>query len=145
MRREHYLAPPKEQDQLEDGLLKTNDGCYIKLTTASLRIKGAWDNYGASLTQDKLGKGLIRMPNGTYIPTSKIQEIKESEQKLIEINGNSYNAIADRNLMLKQKQDSLFEDIERMMLNVVLRKRAGLSLAGASPIAIPFSESNISM
>lgn len=79
MGKNHRLAPFEEQDELADEILKTDDGCYVNLVTAKLRINGRWRD-DTSMFQDKLKKkGLIKMLNDTYIPLSKIEEIKEGD------------------------------------------------------------------
>ena len=78
MGREFGLAPFKEQDKLEENLLRTNTGSYIKLSTATYWIGGE-EEFMASLTQDKLDKGLIRFPNGSYYSIDSIEKIEESD------------------------------------------------------------------
>jgi hypothetical protein len=78
MGKEFKLAPAKEQDQLEDNLLRTTTGSYVKLSTATYRIGGE-EEFMASSTQDKLDKGMIRFPNGSYHPIDSIEKIEESD------------------------------------------------------------------
>ncbi|MBU3941895.1 MAG: hypothetical protein KKF74_03205 [Nanoarchaeota archaeon] len=78
MGREFKLAPFKEQDKLEDNLLRTETGSYIKLSTATYWIDGEEELF-ASSTQDKLKEGLIRFPQGSYFNIDSIEKVEESD------------------------------------------------------------------
>ena len=88
MGQEYKLVPFKEQDKLlKDSLLKTDGGSYIRLDTASywiggkeMRVREMRDRFnGTPSTQDRLGEGLMRFPNGSYHPIDSIEKVGEHD------------------------------------------------------------------
>jgi hypothetical protein len=79
MGKKHKLVPVEEQSELAKGYFRTTDGTLVKVTKASLLIDGKWDDWGADFEQDRLKEKLIKMPNDSYIPLGRIEEIKEHD------------------------------------------------------------------
>jgi hypothetical protein len=77
MGREFKPAPFKEQDKLKEKLIKTEEGSYIKLSTAFYTFKGGEEFIDSK--QDKLKEGLIRLTNGSYHPFDSIEKVEESD------------------------------------------------------------------
>ena len=69
-------APFKEQDKLNEDLLKIKGGNYIQLSMADYYIEG--DKEWATPTQDKLEQGLIKFTNDSYYHIDSIKKVEES-------------------------------------------------------------------
>jgi hypothetical protein len=139
MRRTHKLAPMKEQDQLDENLLRTETGSYVKLSTAIYWIDGEEESFVCS-DQDRLEDGLIRFPNGSYHPIDSIEKIEESDCFVAtavygDINAPEVRALrAFRDTKLKQTKTG------RVLVNIYesgVGKKAADYLKNQIPSAIP--------
>ena len=75
---EKYLISQEYQDNLQNGLLKTDKGGYVKIETLGIRDEtNNWKKFANYKDQDKLSLGLIKYnETNEYIPVNKISEIE---------------------------------------------------------------------
>jgi hypothetical protein len=78
-----YMKLSKQQDRLENGLLKTEEGKYIDIVDLGVYIgervewlngrdvlisdKPRYTRFDSMANQDKLAEGMLRVSNGTYV------------------------------------------------------------------------------
>ena len=75
---EHQVASFKEQDKLEEGLLRTQDGSYVNIFRYGKNIDNYnWERFAQLDEQDKLKEGLIKFERTEdYVPIDNLGQIE---------------------------------------------------------------------
>lgn len=77
---EHQVAPFKEQDKLEEGLLRTQDGSYVNISRYGKKIADYWERFAKLDEQDKLKQGLIKIERiKDYVPIDNLGLIQNND------------------------------------------------------------------
>ena len=73
----HIIVPFKDQDRLlEEGLLKTEGGKYVKMSRYGVVVSYRWTKFVPLSKQDRLNEGLIKtVSNTNYISLDDIERI----------------------------------------------------------------------
>jgi len=82
---EHKVLPLYEQDQLNEGLLKTEEGEYVEMLFSSALIDNSWKKFADDDEQDRLKEGLIKIEErnygGYYVSIDKIEKVREEDKE----------------------------------------------------------------
>ena len=76
----HEVAPFSEQDKLKEGLLKTQEQCYVPIESYGKNIDSSWERFSKLSKQDKLDEGLIKIKRiNEYVSIDKLGEIENED------------------------------------------------------------------
>lgn len=76
----HKVAPMQQQDKLEEGLLRGEDGSYFNISHYGKNIGGYLKRFADIVKQDKLKEGLIKTATkGDYFSIDNLGEIQDDE------------------------------------------------------------------
>ena len=80
MKIKHNVVPIQQQDKLEEGLLRADDGSYLSISRQGKRIDNYWERFAETNEQDKLKQGLIKIDRtGDYVSIDNLGEIKNDD------------------------------------------------------------------
>lgn len=112
------VSPLEEQDELDEGFLKTENGEYLSLRNCSKEIEGSLESFAPFVEQDKLMDGLIRMERtGEYVPVDSLKEIGFEQEEGCFIATQVYGGI-------QKPQVQILRDFRD---NVLMQKKVGRS------------------
>ena len=77
---EHQVVPFENQDKLEEGLLRTEDGSYVQISRYGKNIDDFWERFSELDEQDKLKQGLIKIDRtGDYVSIDNLGQIENDD------------------------------------------------------------------
>ncbi len=80
MKIKHNVVPIQQQDKLEEGLLRADDGSYLSISRQGKRIDNFWERFAETNEQDKLKQGLIKIDRTEdYISVDNLGEIENDD------------------------------------------------------------------